>query len=89
MTDELAQQPSSTLRFRREVADRFGVLPNFFCSADAAPGLVGAGGLVAPSGDPLVAVRLKPDTTCRWKILQACRIGDCGCACVILMIDLL
>jgi signal transduction histidine kinase len=26
--------------FRREVADRFGVLPNFFCSADAAPGLV-------------------------------------------------
>jgi len=31
---------SSTLRFRREVADRFGVLPNFFCSADAAPGLV-------------------------------------------------
>jgi signal transduction histidine kinase/CheY-like chemotaxis protein len=31
--------PSSTLRFRREVTDRFGVLPNFFCSADAAPGL--------------------------------------------------
>ena len=29
----------STLRFRREVTDRFGVLPNFFCSADAAPGL--------------------------------------------------
>jgi hypothetical protein len=26
--------------FRREVADRFGVLPNFFCSADAAPGLI-------------------------------------------------
>ncbi len=40
MTDELTQQQSSTLRFRREVADRFGVLPNFFCSADAAPGLV-------------------------------------------------
>ena len=40
MTDELTQQPSSTLRFRQEVADRFGVLPNFFCSADAAPGLV-------------------------------------------------
>ena len=38
--DELTQQQSSTLRFRREVADRFGVLPNFFCSADAAPGLV-------------------------------------------------
>jgi len=31
--------PSTTLRFRREVTDRFGVLPNFFCSADAAPGL--------------------------------------------------
>ena len=31
---------STTLRFRREVEDRFGVLPNFFCSADAAPGLV-------------------------------------------------
>ena len=31
---------SSTLRFQREVVDRFGVLPNFFCSADAAPGLV-------------------------------------------------
>ena len=40
MTDELTHQQSSTLRFRREVADRFGVLPNFFCSADAAPGLV-------------------------------------------------
>jgi len=38
--DDLAPQRSSTLRFRREVADRFGVLPNFFCSADAAPGLV-------------------------------------------------
>jgi hypothetical protein len=37
--NELAHQPS-TLRFRREVADRFGALPNFFCSADAAPGLV-------------------------------------------------
>ena len=40
MTNNLTQQPSSTLRFRREVTDRFGVLPNFFCSADAAPGLV-------------------------------------------------
>ena len=40
MSDELTQQQTSTLRFRREVADRFGVLPNFFCSADAAPGLV-------------------------------------------------
>jgi hypothetical protein len=37
---DLTQPPSSTLRFRREVTDRFGVLPNFFCSADAAPGLV-------------------------------------------------
>src|SRR5580658_6678128 len=26
--------------FRDEVADRFGVLPNFFCSAPAAPGLI-------------------------------------------------
>ena len=33
-------QQSSTLLLRREVADRFGVLPNFFCSADAAPGLI-------------------------------------------------
>ena len=40
MTVESAQQQSSTLRFRREVADRFGVLPNFFCSAEAAPGLI-------------------------------------------------
>jgi signal transduction histidine kinase/ActR/RegA family two-component response regulator len=38
--DDLAPQPIDTLRFRREVADRFGVLPNFFCSADAAPGLI-------------------------------------------------
>ena len=27
------------MSFHDEVADRFGVLPNFFCSADAAPGL--------------------------------------------------
>jgi signal transduction histidine kinase/ActR/RegA family two-component response regulator len=40
VSDELTQQPTSTLRFNREVTDRFGVLPNFFCSADAAPGLV-------------------------------------------------
>ena len=40
MPDELTLQQSSTLRFRREVTDRFGILPNFFCSADAAPGLV-------------------------------------------------
>src|SRR5580658_7988152 len=26
--------------FRDEVAERFGVLPNFFCSAQAAPGLI-------------------------------------------------
>ena len=36
----MTEHQSSTLRFRREVADCFGVLPNFFCSADAAPGLV-------------------------------------------------
>src|SRR6476659_4584242 len=40
MTDESMHDQSSTFRFRREVADRFGVLPNFFCSADAAPGLI-------------------------------------------------
>ena len=39
MTDASTARQSSTLSFRREVADRFGVLPNFFCSADAAPGL--------------------------------------------------
>ncbi len=39
MINELTQARTSTLRFRREVTDRFGVLPNFFCSADAAPGL--------------------------------------------------
>jgi signal transduction histidine kinase/ActR/RegA family two-component response regulator len=38
--DVSTHQQSNTLRFRREVVDRFGVLPNFFCSADAAPGLV-------------------------------------------------
>jgi len=33
MTPELTQQQqSSELRFRREVANRFGVLPNSFCS---------------------------------------------------------
>jgi hypothetical protein len=26
--------------FSREVTERFGVLPNFFCSASAAPGLI-------------------------------------------------
>ena len=40
MKDDLTEQESKTLRFKREVADRFGVLPNFFCSADAAPGLI-------------------------------------------------
>ena len=38
--NELTQQESGTLRFRQEVVERFGVLPNFFCSADAAPGLI-------------------------------------------------
>src|SRR6187549_1285612 len=28
------------LEFRDEVSKRFGVLPNFFCSAQAAPGLI-------------------------------------------------
>ena len=39
MINDQTQEQTSTLRFRREVTDRFGVLPNFFCSADAAPGL--------------------------------------------------
>jgi signal transduction histidine kinase len=39
VTHELPEL-SNTLRFKREVTDRFGVLPNFFCSADAAPGLI-------------------------------------------------
>jgi signal transduction histidine kinase/ActR/RegA family two-component response regulator len=39
LIDTATTEPSSTHRFRREVAARFGVLPNFFCSADAAPGL--------------------------------------------------
>lgn len=38
--DDLATRRSSTIQFRREVADRFGVLPDFFCSAVAAPGLI-------------------------------------------------
>ena len=40
MIDVSTDQQSNTLRFRREVVDRFGVLPNFFGSADAAPGLI-------------------------------------------------
>jgi CheY-like chemotaxis protein len=36
----VTEQQSSRLGFRHEVTERFGVLPNFFCSADAAPGLV-------------------------------------------------
>ena len=39
MADHVADLRVNTA-FRREVADRFGVLPNFFCSADAAPGLI-------------------------------------------------
>jgi len=39
VSNELTQAETNALRFRREVTDRFGVLPNFFCSADAAPGL--------------------------------------------------
>ena len=40
MSNELTQGHTSALRFRGEVAGRFGVFPNFFCSADAAPGLI-------------------------------------------------
>ena len=39
MTDQVADSRVNTA-FRREVADCFGVLPNFFCSADSAPGLI-------------------------------------------------
>jgi len=39
LADDVAD-PRAHTTFRREVADRFGVLPNFFCSADAAPGLI-------------------------------------------------
>ena len=39
MADDLAD-PRANTAFRHEVADRFGVLPNFYCSADAAPGLI-------------------------------------------------
>ena len=39
MADDVAD-PRANTAFRHEVADRFGVLPNFFCSADAAPGLI-------------------------------------------------
>ena len=38
--DEMMTRQSDTVRFRREVADRFGLLPNFFCTAEAAPGLL-------------------------------------------------
>jgi signal transduction histidine kinase len=36
MNDPLAQEA----QFRAEVRDRFGVLPNFFCTASSAPGLI-------------------------------------------------
>ena len=64
--DELTQPQSSTLRFRREVADRFGVLPNFFCSAEAAPGLVDV--------DPLRPDPLKPAQQ-RGEIHEQRRLG--------------
>ena len=32
--------PSSADLFKAEVAERFGVLPNFFCTATSAPGLI-------------------------------------------------
>ena len=33
-------QGSQEERFRTEVTERFGVLPNFFCTASSAPGLI-------------------------------------------------
>jgi hypothetical protein len=46
-------------KFRQEVASRFGVLPNFFCSAQAAPGVIEGLWTFAKSGyldNPLPSV---------------------------------
>jgi PAS domain S-box-containing protein len=40
MSLEIQMDAREDNAFRRSVADRFGVLPNFFCSAPAAPGLI-------------------------------------------------
>lgn len=32
--------PASVTNFEQEVANRFGLLPNFFCTAEDAPGLI-------------------------------------------------
>ena len=36
----MEHQISQTIRFNAEVRERFGVLPNFFCTAPSAPGLI-------------------------------------------------
>ena len=41
--------------FRANVADRFGVLPNFFCSASAAPGSSSGSGIAR---NPLISTIL-------------------------------
>src|SRR5215831_20752207 len=42
MSDRAVQMSPSDARaaFEREVSGRFGVMPNFFCSASEAPGLI-------------------------------------------------
>ena len=40
MTKDVADRQSPRTPFQNEVAGRFGVLPNFFCTASAAPGLI-------------------------------------------------
>ena len=57
MADQGADLSVNTA-FRREVADRFGVLPNFFCSADAAPGLIEELGNLP--GPPISIARCPP-----------------------------
>src|ERR1700739_1999995 len=40
MSSSLRNLIASGTSFEREVTGRFGLLPNFFCNADAAPGLI-------------------------------------------------
>ena len=40
MSSSLRNLKASGTSFEREVTGRFGLLPNFFCTADAAPGLI-------------------------------------------------
>ncbi len=40
MLNDTGDRSVAATPFQREVADRFGMLPNFFCTAQAAPGLI-------------------------------------------------